>query len=51
MTEWVVQAQGLDKLFNDKQGTAHALKGIDFRAKKGRMTALIGPDGAGKTIC
>lgn len=49
MTEWVVQAKGLDKLFNDKQGTAHALKGIDFLAKKGKMTALIGPDGAGKT--
>lgn len=49
MTEWVVQAKGLDKLFNDKQGIAHALKGIDFLAKKGKMTALIGPDGAGKT--
>lgn len=49
MTEWVVQAKRLDKLFNDKQGTAHALKGIDFLAKKGKMTALIGPDGAGKT--
>ncbi|WP_302221598.1 ATP-binding cassette domain-containing protein [Acidaminococcus timonensis] len=49
MTEWVVQAEKLDKLFDDKQGIAHALKQIDFKAKKGKMTALIGPDGAGKT--
>ena len=49
MTEWVVQAEKLDKLFDDKQGKAHALKQIDFLAKKGKMTALIGPDGAGKT--
>ena len=49
MTEWVVQAEKLDKLFDDKQGKTHALKGIDFRAEKGKMTALIGPDGAGKT--
>lgn len=49
MTEWVVQAEKLDKLFDDKQGKTHALQGIDFRAEKGKMTALIGPDGAGKT--
>lgn len=49
MTEWVVQARGLEKTFRDQQGTLQALKGIDFQAEKGRMTALIGPDGAGKT--
>ena len=49
MTEWVVQAEKLDKLFDDKQGKAHALKQVNFLAKKGKMTALIGPDGAGKT--
>ena len=49
MIEWVVQAEKLDKLFDDKQGKAHALKQVDFLAKKGKMTALIGPDGAGKT--
>ena len=49
MTEWVVQAEKLDKLFDDKQGKVHALQGLDFCAQKGKMTALIGPDGAGKT--
>ncbi len=49
MTEWVVQAEKLDKLFDDKQGKVHALQAIDFCAEKGKMTALIGPDGAGKT--
>ena len=29
MIEWVVQAEKLDKLFDDKQGKAHALKQVD----------------------
>ncbi len=49
MTEWIVQAKALDKWFDDKKGKAHALQHVDFQAEKGKMTALIGPDGAGKT--
>lgn len=49
MTEWIVQAKALDKCFDDKKGKAHALRSVDFQAEKGKMTALIGPDGAGKT--
>lgn len=49
MTEWIVQAKALDKCFDDKKGKSHALRSVDFQAEKGKMTALIGPDGAGKT--
>ena len=49
MADWVVRAQGLEKLFHDKQGRTLALNQVDFQAAAGKMTALIGPDGAGKT--
>ena len=49
MADWVVRAQGLEKLFDDKQGRTLALNQVDFQAAAGKMTALIGPDGAGKT--
>ena len=50
--EWIVRADNLIKDFTDKKGKilAHALKSVDFTLKKGSLTAMVGPDGAGKTI-
>lgn len=49
--EWIVRADNLIKDFTDKKGKilAHALKSVDFTLKKGSLTAMVGPDGAGKT--
>lgn len=49
--EWIVRAENLTKDFTDKKGNilAHALKSVDFTLKKGTLTAMVGPDGAGKT--
>lgn len=42
----VIDARGLTKTFAD--GTA-AIKGVDLTVQTGRITGLVGPDGAGKT--
>ena len=47
----VIAAEGLEKVFPGKKGQAavRALAGVTLAARAGEMTALIGPDGAGKT--
>ena len=50
MDEMVVTAAGLTKIFRPKKfPPVTALDHLDFSVKKGQLTALIGPDGAGKT--
>ena len=46
----VIEAKGLTKHFQQKGGeTVEALRGVDLSVPEGRLTALVGPDGAGKT--
>ncbi len=47
----VVVGRGLTKRFFDKESghTTTALKNIDFAVLRGSITALVGPDAAGKT--
>jgi ABC-2 type transport system ATP-binding protein len=45
-----VVAQGLRKEFRrEGEGMVRALDGVSFQASHGELTALVGPDGAGKT--
>ena len=48
---YVVEAAGVTKRFRDSRGgeLLTAVDCLDIRAVRGKMTALIGPDGAGKT--
>ncbi len=48
---FVVSAENLQRSFFDKamQKTIQALQNITLNIPRGKMTALIGPDGAGKT--
>jgi ABC-2 type transport system ATP-binding protein len=41
--------EGLRKSFSGVHGQVDALDGVSFNAQAGRITGLIGPDGAGKT--
>jgi ABC-2 type transport system ATP-binding protein len=45
----VIDVRNVQKNFAARRGPVHALRGISFRLRKGRITALVGPDGAGKS--
>jgi ABC-2 type transport system ATP-binding protein len=47
--EYALVSQGLSKSFAGEGGDTRALDGVDVRVSHGRVTGLIGPDGAGKT--
>ena len=47
---FIVQAQGISKTFAAPAGgRLHALREVSLQARAGQLTALVGPDGAGKT--
>ena len=41
----LIEVRGLEKSFGDH----HVLRGVDFTAESGTVTALLGPSGSGKT--
>ncbi|MVQ49576.1 ATP-binding cassette domain-containing protein [Nocardioides sp. MAH-18] len=41
----LIEVRGLEKSFGDH----HVLRGVDFSAESGTVTALLGPSGSGKT--
>ena len=43
--EVVLRAEGVNKIY----GATHALKGVDFEVRAGKVTALFGENGAGKS--
>lgn len=49
MKDGIIEARGLRKVFAGKHGTAVALEALDLTVPRGQITALVGPDGAGKT--
>ena len=49
MTEVVLQARGLSKVYNSGQVQVQALKSVDFDLHAGQLLALMGPSGSGKS--
>jgi ABC-2 type transport system ATP-binding protein len=49
MSDALLIAQGVSKRFRRKDEVVHALDNVCLHAAKGTLTALVGPDGAGKT--
>ncbi len=50
-SELLLDIQDLDVSFEQEQGMAHALRGIDLRLNRGETHALVGESGSGKTVC
>ena len=47
---FIVQAQGISKTFAAPAGgRLHVLCEVSLQVRAGQLTALVGPDGAGKT--
>ena len=49
MSEAMIQADGLVKIYKTKQTEVLALQGLDLTVETGELTALIGNSGSGKS--
>lgn len=49
MSEAMIQADGLVKIYKTKQTEVLALQGLDLTVEAGELTALIGNSGSGKS--
>lgn len=49
MSEAMIQAEGLVKIYKTKQTEVLALQGLDLTVERGELTALVGNSGSGKS--
>jgi len=49
MSEGLVRAEGLTKVFRSRRGVVRAVDDLSFECKAGEIFGLLGPNGAGKT--
>ena len=49
MSNIVLKAENIKKIFSNKREKVEALKGISFSLSKGQMVAIMGPSGSGKS--
>jgi sodium transport system ATP-binding protein len=45
----VIEVENLHKTFQTRTGPVHAVRGVTFQARDGKITGLLGPNAAGKT--
>ena len=49
MSELAIDARGVTKVYGEGAVAYHALRGVDFSARRGEFVMLSGPSGSGKT--
>jgi oligopeptide/dipeptide ABC transporter ATP-binding protein len=50
MTDHVLQVDGLQVFFDTEEGTVRAVDGVSFAMRRGRIMALVGESGCGKSV-
>ena len=49
MTDWVIEARGLTKVYKMGEVEVHALRGVDLQIERGTVVSIMGPSGSGKS--
>jgi len=49
MSDWVIEAEGITKVYRMGDIEVHALRGVDVRIARGEIISIMGPSGSGKT--
>ena len=49
MTDWVIEATDLTKVYQMGDVQVHALRGLSFKVERGEVISIMGPSGSGKS--